>query len=96
MTVAGARAAPSHRQQRRPGRRSAKPVVVARATLNVGGVTPDGGVELEPDVDVQDATPARRSDLHAARRQRRRDALVGLSVLAATLGTTVAVLDAFH
>jgi hypothetical protein len=53
------------------------------------GVAPEPGVR-EP------AALARRSDLHAARRQRRRDALVGLSVLAAALGTTVAILDTFH
>jgi len=40
--------------------------------------------------------PARRSDLHVARRLRRRDALLGLGVLAATFGATVAVLDVFH
>jgi hypothetical protein len=37
-----------------------------------------------------------RRDLHVARRLRRRDALVGLGVLAATLGATVAVLDVLH
>ncbi len=46
--------------------------------------------------DREPPSPARRSALHVARRQRRRDALVGLSVLAAALGTTVAVLDTFH
>jgi hypothetical protein len=39
---------------------------------------------------------ARRSDLHAARRLRRRDGLLGLGMLAATFGATVAVLDVFH
>jgi hypothetical protein len=98
MTVAGARTAPSHRRQGRPGGRSAKPVVVARVTLSVQSIPLElvGESELAPLLEVQDAPPARRSDLHAARRQRRRDALVGLSVLFAALGTTVAVLDTFH
>jgi hypothetical protein len=96
MTVAGARTAPSHRRIGRGGGRSAKPVVVARATLSVQS----GALELVPGLapapEVRNAPPARRSDLHVARRLRRRDALVGLSVLVAALGTTVAVLDTFH
>jgi hypothetical protein len=41
-------------------------------------------------------TPASRRDLHRARRRRLRDALLGLGVLAAALGTTVTVLDMVH
>jgi len=40
--------------------------------------------------------PASRRDLHVARRLRSRDAMLGLGVLAATLGATVAVLDMLH
>jgi hypothetical protein len=39
---------------------------------------------------------ASRRDLHVARRLRRRDALLGLGVLATALGATVAVLDMLH
>jgi hypothetical protein len=98
MTVAGARTAPSHRRTGRVGGRSAKPVVVARVTLSVQSVALEvvPETELPPEPEVCTTPPARRSDLHVARRLRRRDALVGLSVLAAALGTTVAVLDTFH
>ncbi len=98
MTVAGARTALSHRRPGRVGGRSAKPVVVARATLSVQSVALElvSESELAPEPEFCNAPPARRSDLHVARRLRRRDALVGLSVLAAALGTTVAVLDTFH
>jgi hypothetical protein len=98
MTVAGARTAPSHRRQGRPGGRSAKPVVVARVTLSVESIPLDvvSDCKVVADLEAHDIAPARRSDLHVARRQRRRDALVGLSVLVAALGTTVAVLDMIH
>ncbi|MGH9046206.1 MAG: hypothetical protein ACRDVW_02715 [Acidimicrobiales bacterium] len=51
---------------------------------------------VEADEEIAPQALARRSDLHVARRQRRRDALLGLGVLAAALGTTIAVLDMFH
>jgi len=68
-------------------------VVVARVTL-AAPPPPSAGVLAEA---VQDPkTLARRSDLHAARRLRRRDGLLGLGVLAVTFGATVTVLDVFH
>jgi hypothetical protein len=97
MTVAGTktarpRRAPASRGgQHRPGR----PLVVARATLSVPPLPPVP--DVEPVVDERVEEPlARRSDLHVARRQRRRDALVGLGVLAGALGATVFVLDVLH
>jgi hypothetical protein len=66
--------------------------VVARVTLPVGPVDAaqaDDAVE-EPIV------LASRADLHVARRIRRHNAMLGLGVLATTLGATVAVLDMLH
>jgi hypothetical protein len=93
MTVAGVRTARSDGRSGSVGR-SRRPVVVARATLacppppEFSAVVATGSIESP--------VLARRSDLHVARRLRRRDAMVGLGVLAATFGATVAVLDVFH
>jgi hypothetical protein len=93
MTVAGVKTARSGGRSGGRGARSARPVVVARATLAVPPLPTPTTTLAEP---VDDRTLARRSDLHVARRQRRRDALVGLGVLAGALGATVFVLDVFH
>lgn len=72
---------------------------MARVTLAmpppppVSGRPDPGGPSAEP---AENPVLASRRDLHVARRLRRRDALVGLGVLAATLGATVAVLDMLH
>jgi hypothetical protein len=90
MTVTGV-TPPEVRGPRHRGRsRSApSPVVVARVTLPR---------PLDPPTDAGAAeVPAQsRRDLHAARRLRRRDALLGLGVLAVAFGGTVTVLDVFH
>jgi len=97
MTLAGVKTAQPDARSRGSGGRSSRAVVVARATLAMPerpavGVI-DGGLAGQG----EDARVcASRSDLHVARRQRRRDALLGLGVLASALGATVAVLDVFH
>jgi hypothetical protein len=70
-------------------------VVVARVTL-AAPPPPAHLAEVLGEAVRDPRALARRSDLHAARRLRRRDGLLGLGVLAATLGATVAVLDVFH
>ncbi|HXR54668.1 MAG TPA: hypothetical protein VN793_06425 [Acidimicrobiales bacterium] len=92
MTVAGVKTTRSqpHGRPRRPGGRWAKPVVVARVTLAAPPAPPRPADPVDPPVS------ASRHDLHVARRVRRRDAMLGLGVLAATLGATVAVLDMLH
>jgi hypothetical protein len=65
-------------------------VTLAAQTPSVTAPTPVDAVVDEP------AIPASRRDIHVARRLRRRDALLGLGVLAATLGVTVGVLDMLH
>jgi hypothetical protein len=61
-------------------------VLVARVTLPATTEGPSGERDLLPP-----QVPSRR-DLQVARRLRRRDALLGLGVLAAALGATVLVL----
>lgn len=98
MTVAGVKTARAHVRPGRTAGRSAQPVVVARVTLAASAapaiedpVDPDQLVIVEEPVVL-----ASRRDIHVARRLRRRDALLGLGVLATTLGATVAVLDMLH
>ncbi|MGH9007214.1 MAG: hypothetical protein ACRDV6_05800 [Acidimicrobiales bacterium] len=68
---------------------------MARATL---AMPPPPAITRPAALETDAVAPslARRRDLHVARRLRRRDALAGLGVLAATLGATVAVLDVLH
>jgi hypothetical protein len=94
MTVAaGAKTARTERRPGRAGGRSARPVVVARATLSV---TPTDEVSQLGDPVAEPIVLASRRDLHVGRRIRRHNAMLGLGVLAATLGATVAVLDMLH
>jgi hypothetical protein len=53
-------------------------------------------VNEEPVLEEGPVVLASRRDIHVARKLRRRDALLGLGVLATTLGATVAVLDMLH
>ncbi|MGH9043918.1 MAG: hypothetical protein ACRDVP_03620 [Acidimicrobiales bacterium] len=81
MTITGTRTS-------RPRSRSARaPVVVARVVLPVGATAP---------VQAVSGTLTSRRELHVARRRRRRGALLGLGVIAASVAATVAVLDVFH
>jgi hypothetical protein len=96
MTVAaGVKTARTERRPGRAGRRSARPVVVARVTLSVAP-TPIDGVSQVDDPVAEPLVLASRRDLHVGRRIRRHNAMLGLGVLAATLGATVAVLDMLH
>jgi hypothetical protein len=93
MSLAGTKSArPTGRHGTR-GPRSSRPVVVARATLAVPLPPPVPGAAEDR---VEDRLLARRADLHVARRQRRRDALLGLGVLAGALGAAVFVVDVLH
>ena len=94
MTVAETKTARPPGRHRGRGTRSAGPVVVARATLSVPLSPPvrDPGAGAP----VEDRLLARRADLKVARRQRRRDALLGLGVLAGALGAAVFVVDVLH
>ena len=95
MTVAGTKTARRTGRHEVQGARPGRPLVVARATLAVPPLPPLSEVLLA-DEDRADEPLARRSDLHAARRLRRRDALLGLGVLAGALGTAVFVVDVLH
>lgn len=68
---------------------------MARVTLSAT-LAPPAAPPLADEPVAERVVPASRRDLHVARRLRRRDALAGLGVLAATLGATVAVLDMLH
>ena len=96
MTVAaGVKTARADRRRGRAGGRSAQPVVVARVTLSVASAPPEAEAPVE-DLVAEPLVLASRRDLHVARRIRRRNAMLGLGVLATTLGATVAVLDMLH
>ena len=94
MTVAGVKTARTTGRSGRSGGRSSRPVVVARVTL--AAPPPPAIIPIEDGPAAQLAVPASRRDLHVAGRLRRRDAMLGLGALAATLGATVAVLDMLH
>jgi hypothetical protein len=68
---------------------------VARVTLAADSASAIAPPLVDAPVD-EPAIPVSRRDIHVARRLRRRDALLGLGVLAATLGATVGVLDMLH
>lgn len=95
MTAAGVKTVRSHGRPGRSRDRSATPVVVARVTL-AAPPAPFGAPPRLADPVPDPPVSASRRDLHVARRLRRRDALLGLGVLGATLGATVAVLDMLH
>ncbi len=82
MTAAGVSSARSRRRTTR-AEVHPRPAVVARATLPAEAI-------------AARTVSASRRDLHAARRLRRRDAAIGLGILAAALGATVCVLDMVH
>ena len=94
MTVAGVKTTRTTGRPGRTGGRSSRPVVVARVTL--AAPPPPTIIPIEDQAVAELVVPASRRDLHVARRLRRRDAMLGLGVLAATLGATVAVLDMLH
>jgi len=103
MTVAGVKTARTHVRPGRMSGRSAQPVLVARVTLLASDAPaiqdpPAMGdlVNEEPVLEEGPVVLASRRDIHVARKLRRRDALLGLGVLATTLGATVAVLDMLH
>jgi hypothetical protein len=68
---------------------------VARVTLAAHSAPAVAPPLVDAPVD-EPVIPVSRRDIHVARRLRRRDALLGLGVLAAALGATVGVLDMLH